>query len=123
MATATSTKRTVQVPQSTKDLARGEQFLIERRRAGKNQVQFAKKYGVKLAVYRGWENDLDAEGLKAAPKVTLGKLAPHERFFLARRRNGMSLQELAKRMKLCRWWVRQMECGDAPCEKLAAYWK
>lgn len=54
--------------------------------------------------------------------IKLGRIPIHERCFLKRLRMGLTSQELASRMRVCKWWLTQMERGDAPIDRLREYW-
>jgi len=102
----------------TKDLTRSEKLRIERRRNGENQPAAAKRHKVTLAEYRQWERT--EEG---APNVKLGRLEDYEACWIERVRGGWTLDDVAEEMGVCRWWLCQMERGNANAERLATYWK
>lgn len=108
---------TVQVPESARDLTRGERLLVLRRRHGLRQNAEARARGISLYRYRAWELDMGD-----APKVGIGALRPHERLFIARRRYGVSLRDLADESGLSVNWICRIERGDAPPEALERFW-
>jgi hypothetical protein len=57
-----------------------------------------------------------------AKRVAIGRLAPHERCLLQRRRTGYTQLEIAKDIGVCRWWLNQMEHGKIDCTPLSSYW-
>lgn len=65
--------------------------------------------------------EADKEGVKV-PVVSIGKLEPHERCVLMRRRTGYTQKRVAKELKVCRWWLNQMETGRIDCTPLTDYW-
>jgi hypothetical protein len=79
----------------------------------------AKKIRVNLSQYKRMEYDM-----LDAPKMEYGQLTTPEHCYILRRRAGRQHSQLkiAKALKVCRWWVNQMERGKIPCEPLAAYW-
>jgi len=99
------------------DLTRGERLMVDRRRRGLSQVEMSTFLKVGLRQYRKWERDEED-----APNKGVGKLALHERCYMARRRASVERQQLAKRMKCSRLWITLMETGRAPVEALAEYW-
>lgn len=102
----------------TSDLTASEKLIIERRRNSKEtQAKAAKRHGVTVNEYRAWERDGDD-----APRVKLGKLAEHEACYILRRRGGWTIEEVANDMGICRWWLCQMEHGEAPVARLTEYW-
>ena len=102
----------------TCDLANGLRLIIDRRRKALTQAQAAKKHKVSLYQYRRWEEDKQS----GAPDVAVGRLAPNEQCYVKRIVKGVSLADQAKKMKISRWWLRQMERGTANPERLIAYW-
>jgi len=100
------------------ELSKGEKLLIQRRREGQTQAQAAEEQGVSLYVYRRWEADTVAD----APKVGVGRLDEYEQYFLLRKRSGRTLAETAEELDVCRWWLCQMESGEAPIDRLRDYW-
>jgi len=102
----------------TSELSKGEKLLVYRRRRGLTQSKSAKERKVSLYTYRRWE----ADELDAVPKVSVGRLSEAEQCFLLRKRKGMSLADAAKEIDICRWWLCQMESGEAPIDRLLAYW-
>lgn len=100
------------------DLTKGEKLAIQRRRDGHNLTKAAKKLKVPVSTYRGWE-----AGAEGAPKAAVGKVTVQERCFIMRRREGMTLEQVAKKVKCCRWWLRQMEAGEIPADRLVEYWE
>ncbi len=101
----------------TSDLTEGERLLVDRRRRDESQRDAAARLGVTLYRYRALES-----GEADADAVAVGPLRPHERFFLLRRRHGISVGEIAAALGSSRWWVTQMEKGRAPAGLLEAYW-
>lgn len=47
----------------------------------------------------------------------------YEKCVVYRRRAGMMLWQLAKKMKLSKLWVNSMELGRVPCAPLVEYWR
>lgn len=69
-------------------------------------------------MYGKWERDV-VEG----PTTRVGRLRPHERCLLYRRRCGRYQFEVANDLGFCRLWINRMERGDAPCDDLIWYWE
>ena len=107
------------MPNQLGKLTAGERLLVARRREGLSQTQAARKHGVTRRVYGGWERD-DRPG---APSVRVGRLETHERCLLYRRRVGWTQERVARDLRCCRWWLNQMERGDAPVDELLWYWE
>ncbi len=102
------------------DLTRGEKLRLVRKRGKQTQSQAAKRHKVSVHIYRRWERD-DEE--TTIPSVAVGRLAMHEQCWILRLREDMSLEDVANKIGVCRWWLCQMEQGEAPVERLAEYWK
>jgi len=102
-----------------RELTKGERLLIERRRRDCNQRTAALLRGVSQSRYQAWE--LDKED--GAPDVPIGKLKPHERCFLARRRAGGTREWLAGELRCSKRWVTLMERGEVACDRLTAFWE
>ncbi len=100
-------------------MTRGEKLLMTRRRLGWTQSEAARRHSVSLYTYRRWEGDTDGT---SAPTTKVGKLAMFEQCFLLRKREGMTLIEAAEVIGVCRWWLCQMESGEAPIDRLREYW-
>ena len=99
-------------------LTRAERFLIKRRRDGLSQEDAAKRQNVSLHQWRQWER-----GSGEAPEVELTELQTAEKCFLLRRRARKTLKTVADEVGVTEYWLGQMERGQEPCEKLAAYWE
>lgn len=100
----------------------GERLLLDRRRRGLNQRQAAAHWNTSYFVYGQWERDQ----LEDAPALDLGESDAPERFehcLLYRRRAGYTQARVARELKRCRWWINQMERGEAPCDELLWYWE
>lgn len=41
---------------------------------------------------------------------------------MRRRRAGLTLLQVAKKLKLSKHWVNKMELGEIPCVTLMGYW-
>lgn len=103
------------------DLTRGERRLIVRRRAGRSQREMAELYDVSLYFYRKMERD-ERSGPPPDLQMIGGPLTLREKLFLQRRREGLSIREVAESMGVSAWWVTQMERGSAPVDRLARWW-
>ena len=101
------------------DLTPGEKLFLSRKRDGLSMADAAASHGVGLPTYRKWEKD-EAEPEAKAP--ALGKLTMTDQFIVLRRRSGMTMKAIADDVGCCPWWLRQMELGDAPNQKLQEYW-
>lgn len=108
----------------TTDLTPGERLLILRRREKKGQREFAEEYGITLYCYRQLE--LDQECRYAPPDVMLHDVHPYEVCFIRRTRAGITLTEFARTLGVSRWWLCEMEYGNAnfaAFDRLVAYWE
>ena len=101
----------------TTELTRGERLLVYRRRYNGTQADEAQHYDTSLYQYRQWETDQ-----QDGPAPSLGTLRPHEQCLIKRTRSGKSVNDLARVIGICSWWLTQMERGDAPVERLLAHW-
>lgn len=103
------------------DLSSGERLFLDRFRSGIGQRTAAKQYGVGLYTYRLWEDDKEAVTTTfEVPAV--GLISEAESYVIRRRREGLGLCEMAQRMGLSRYWVREMEAGRAPIDRLREFW-
>ena len=105
---------------STKDLTRSEKLYLKRRRMGLTQVEMSVDYGVPLSEYRAME---DGTIGVIVPYVAIGTLKDTESYTIMRHRSGMSKTEVAERIGVSAYWLRQMENGAAPIKRLAEYWR
>lgn len=96
-----------------------EALLLARKRAGDGQARAARRHRVSLYRYRRWEEGAELDGI---PRPRIGQVHEHERCMLARLRAGISVAELAKAAGVSRWWLIQMEKGEAPVDRLLAAW-
>ncbi len=99
-------------------LSNGETQLIKRRRAGESQLKAAKRHVISHSMYGKWERDI-----VPCPRERVLPLKPHEKCLLYRRRCGFKQSRVAKELKVCRWWLNQMERGAINCDVLIAYWE
>lgn len=61
---------------------------------------------------------------RVKPGLTeLGELAPHEYYYLLRRRAGISQPDIADRMGVSKAYISQAELGHQPPEVLERFWK
>ena len=104
----------------TSELTKGERLMIQRRRDNRSQSEMATFLGVSLYRYRLWEA---GEGLADAPLLALGRLRDFEACVIRRRRAGVDAKELAQELNVSRWWLTQMEYGQAPADRLVSYWQ
>lgn len=100
-------------------LNRSERLYLSRRRRRESQSKAAKRLRVKITLYRLWESGEETSGI---PDLKVGKLEPHERCHMLRRRSDVNLATVARKLGRCRWWVSQMERGEVSCEELVEYW-
>lgn len=101
------------------NLTKGQRLRVDRQRRGETQRQAAKRLDVAHKRYRYWEWD---EYTWDAPRVKLGRLAPHERCLLLRREAGLSQRELAEAIGVTRQYLNKMEAGKTSCRRLVEYW-
>lgn len=102
-------------------ITKGELHLISRRRAKKSQSEMAKKLKVSYHFYRGVENDTELAILADVKKIlplTMGEVC-----LLYRRRAKKKLEDVAREMVRCPYWIRQMEQGKIDCTELLRYWE
>ena len=95
-----------------------ERLRVWRRRKGWSQERAARHFKVTPQKYFRWEHGQDG----ALPSINLSKLKAHEVCFLMRKRVGLRQEALAKALKVCRWWLNQMERGLVPNNELINYW-
>lgn len=97
------------------ELTKGERLTILRRRSGKTQAQAARGAGLSLNAYRDREASEDPDGRPL-------RLSDAEFCYISRRRSGLTLDELAPKVELSKWWICQIEKGRAPAGTLLGYW-
>lgn len=97
----------------------GEILYIRRRREGLTQGQAAKRYGVSLDRYRGWEDD---RYLEDQPSQEVDHIAQNEFCVTLRRREGMFQREVAADLGVSKLWVMLMETGKVSSDQLRDYW-
>lgn len=100
---------------------RAERFLLARRRMGWNQENAASRLGLSTRDYARLERGELSRPRLRAPR--LGRVRRHERCLLLRRRARVSQAEVAREIGRSRWWVNQMERGQAPVDDLVWYWE
>lgn len=98
----------------------GERLLLLRRRLDVSQVERAKKHGVTLYRYRGWEDGREPPPTRIVPRF--GTLHDYEACYVLRRRHGIALQVLAARLGMTPNWLCEIEHGRQPAKKLVAHW-
>lgn len=99
-------------------LTNGERLLIDRRRALLSQKEAADAWSVSLYLYRRWEDDKSDP-----PRTSVGRLEKFEVCLLKRRRSGLRVSDLAEKIGVSRWWLTQMERGEAPDDILVSWWE
>lgn len=111
---------------TTSDLTISERVVILRRREEQKQENFAARFGMtthQLSAVECGDTAPNKVLQKAAMRLGQHKrLETHEACFIARRRAGVSQQQVAKDLGRCRYWVNRMELGLVPCHELADYW-
>lgn len=80
----------------------------------------AKRFNMKRRRYSEFESG-DGEAVGVDVPAVL-PLEPHEKCFIYRRRSGWTQQDCADKMGVARYWFMLMETGQAPCERLEAFW-
>jgi transcriptional regulator with XRE-family HTH domain len=102
------------------DLTRGERMRVYRRRNEITQKQFAKRYDVPTKHVAEWESG-DREGVPNIP--ALGKLTPGEACYNARQRSGMTVEQVAKQLRVSRITLLKMEADrTSTTGDLVAFW-
>lgn len=102
------------------ELTKGEQLLIWRRRCGWNQSQAAKHYGISIFSYKLAEYSR-LENFKYPQYKT--ELQPWEKCLIYRKRAGFKQSEIAKKLGICRGWLRLQEVGEIDCSRLLSWWE
>ena len=80
----------------------------------------ADRLGVSRYKYRRWESGKVTDGM---PTPALRFLQAHEICYLRRRRAGITVYQMAEMIGMSRWWVIQMEHGEAPAKRLIRFWR
>lgn len=104
---------------NTGDLSQGERLKLYRRREGLTQDDMAEQLDMTLYAYRRVEDEVVVFNDFRPP---LGALAQREQCYVLRLRRGWSLADAAENMGISRWWLRRMERGDAPVNRLWNFW-
>lgn len=94
---------------SVKDLTPGERLTIARRRSGLSQRDAATGYGISLSTYRRYE--ADEYDTTSVPYCPLVSMSVAEACFIARRRQNLTQDDVAKRIDRSRWFVNMVEMG------------
>lgn len=100
-------------------LTRAERLLLQRRRRGLTKAEAAERHGVSLYRYERWE----AGETLGAPLVGVGRLAFREASLIMRLRAGVGLGAFAGLLGCSGHWVTRMEAGEAPDDRLRAFWR
>lgn len=103
------------------DLSSGERLFLDRWRRGQGQRAAAKEYGVGLYTYRLWEEDKEAVTTDFDPPA-IGHMTEAEGYVIMRRRRGLGTIEAAEKIGVSRFWLREMEAGRAPIDRLREFW-
>ena len=108
-----------------KDLKQGECLELLRRRAGRNRAQMAEMLQVCENTVYNWESGNTEIDPKAFTffDFSLNKLHPHEICFILRNRKKLTQAQVAKKLKLSRYWINLMEQGKKDCSRLLTYLK
>tara|TARA_R110000851_G_scaffold120002_1_gene248069 strand:- start:9403 stop:9732 length:330 start_codon:yes stop_codon:yes gene_type:complete len=99
------------------ELTAGERLLISRRRSEQTIADAAAYHATTEYRYRRWERDEEK-----GPDMRTGRLKFHEQSVIMRRRANASVAEFARLLDVSPWWLRQMETGEAPDDRLRDYW-
>ena len=100
-------------------LSSGESLIIDRHRRKETQGEAAWRLGgITAFTYGKWERDLEE-----AQACIVGRLKPHEKCLVYRRRADMSQSEVALGLGRSRYWITQMERGVVACDELLSYWE
>ncbi len=105
----------------TTDLTPGETLILWRKRRKWNQEKAAKHYKVSVFDYKLAEYDV-AQEFKYR-RIELKEVKDHERCFIYRRRFGMTQAEVAPKVGIGKYWLRELELGKAPCSRLLTWWE
>ncbi len=105
---------------STNSLTGGELMLLVRKRRGLSQKQAGENCDVSRATWSKWERDIVEPpfGTVMSEPPTAQELA-----MLQRRRKGMTQKDIAEEVGCSRYWVSQMETGQADSKVLEGYWE
>src|SRR5699024_9311904 len=96
----------------------GERLFIQRRRNGWSQERMALECGMYLRTYTLCERGQ----LPVSDAPAVGRLTALEKCVLARRRRGMTQEDLAEAMGRSRLWVNRAEKGLMGRGELERYW-
>ena len=80
--------------------------------------------GVTLYVFRSWEvGDVDPPaGAFLGSPSSCSALTVAEQLLIRRYRSGMSISAFARRARVSRFWVQQVENGEANPKRLVDFW-
>ena len=108
-----------------KDLLPRETLELLRRRAGYSRAEMSKKLQVCENTVYNWESGSTRINQKAFKfsDITVIKLADHEICFILRNRKNLTQAQVAKKLKLSRYWVNLMEQGKKDCSRMLMYLK
>lgn len=105
------------------ELTPQEMLIIDRRRNGLNQKEAAKKFNVSLTTYSRWERGIVPFNRNICNKVRFSQLSAREKCFIYRKRCNMTLWDVAKQLKLSKYYVNLMELGKVDCDVLIWFWE
>lgn len=105
---------------ATLTLTDGEKLCIQRRREGRTQEYMAFVNRIHRNTYNRQEKMANVVMLTVPdPK----DLTDNEKCFLLRRRAELTQTDLGEITGFSRFWINQMEIGEADCSPLSSYWK
>ncbi|MBB76567.1 MAG: hypothetical protein CMJ75_18840 [Planctomycetaceae bacterium] len=103
-------------------LERDEKLRLAQRRLGLSQDGLRKKLKVGAEQVRRWYYDAEEIPTKVLKDLPTGAPSKAEKCWILRRREGMTIEDVAKDMGISRVWVWKMEKGQEDPKELADYW-
>lgn len=101
------------------NISYGETLFLQRRRLGLSQSEMARAISATRTKYGRWERDQEECRLACPP---LQDISDTEIATIKRRREGVTQKDVAKELNVSRYWVSQMETGQAGSDRLTKYW-
>jgi hypothetical protein len=102
-------------------LTNSERLLLDRRRWGFSQREYALFHNLSLREYQRAESGEKPLARSSVPRIT--ELRASERCLIMRLRAGWTQARVAREAGWCRRWVMLMETGRAPCHELISFWE
>lgn len=103
-------------------LRRPERVVLYRLRLNETQEEFADRLGISLDRVKRMENGSGKKDLAKFPGELADPLTVQEMCIVKRRRARMTQAQVAKELKISRYWLIKMEHGEINILPLYNFW-